>query len=322
MSLFKNKKSENLKNSHKKHSEETVQKEVQFHNETKDFIQDISKLLGDTVKQHHIVDSEHDVLGELANKVKLHMNKISDLTKNTNGLTDNLYAEGNKLIGITEDTVKKSYEGRDAIDEMVDIIKSLENENRNNTESINELARKFSKVNEVVQLITSIASQTNLLALNAAIEAARAGEQGKGFTVVAGEIRKLAEMTKQSTKDISTLIGGIEDETKVVLNNTSRSNEVIASGVRASSNAAEKIEGSLSSVARVEQEVKVVMEILTEQKCHIENMNKEIVDVDGILKITSESIVGHIEKATIVDRQMEETERQLNAYSKKLIVSK
>ncbi|MGK0468579.1 hypothetical protein [Clostridium sp.] len=48
-------------------------------------------------------------------------------------------------------------------------------------------------------------------------------------------------------------------------------------------------------------------------------MSKEIVDVDGILKITSESIIGHIEKASIVDRQMEETERQLSAYSKKLI---
>ncbi|MGK0467980.1 methyl-accepting chemotaxis protein [Clostridium sp.] len=319
MSLFKNKKYGDLESIHNKHSEEKEQKEVRFHNETKDFVQDISKLLGDTVKQHHIVDSEHDVLGELASKIGIHMDEISDLTRNTNGLTDSLYSEGNKLIEITEDTVKKSYEGRDAIDEMVDIIKSLENENRNNTESINELARKFSKVHEVVQLITSISSQTNLLALNAAIEAARAGEQGKGFTVVAGEIKKLAEMTKQSTKDISNLIGSIEDETKVVLNNSSRSNEVIVSGVSASSNAAEKIEGSLSSIAKVEQEVKVVMGILTEQKCHIENMSKEIVDVDGILKITSESIIGHIEKASIVDRQMEETERQLSAYSKKLI---
>ena len=319
MNLFKNKKSEDLENNKNNHLEEIAQNEVQFHNETKCFIQDMSKLLAGTVKQHHIVDSEHDVLGELASKVKIHMNEISNLTKNTNGLTDSLSLEGNKLIEITEDTVKKSYEGKDAIYEMVEIIKSLENENKNNTESINELARKFSKVQEVVQLITSIASQTNLLALNAAIEAARAGEQGKGFTVVAGEIRKLAEMTKQSTKDISDLIGSIEDETKVVLNNSSRSNQVIASGVRASSNAAEKIEGSLSSVARVEKEVKVVMEILTEQKGHIENMSKEIVGVDEILKITSESIVNHIEKASIVDAQLEETKVQLTAYSKKII---
>ncbi|MGH4124574.1 MAG: methyl-accepting chemotaxis protein [Clostridium sp.] len=319
MNLFKNRKSTELESKQEKCGEETAQKEVQFYNQTKGFIQDMSKLLGEIVKQHHIVDSEHDVLGELASKVKVHMNEISHLTKNTNDLTDNLYLEGNKLIESTEDTVKKSYEGKDAIYEMVEIIKSLESENRNNTQSINELARKFGQVHEVVQLITSIATQTNLLALNAAIEAARAGEHGKGFAVVAGEIRKLAEMTKQSTKDISNLIGGIEDETKIVLNNSDKSNEVIASGVRASNNAAEKVDGSLSSISKVEQEVRGVMEILTDQKHHIENMSKEIVDVDEILKITSQSIISHIEKASVVDQQLEETKRQLNSYSKKLI---
>lgn len=312
MNIFRNSKSKGLENNQDQHGEETVHKETQFHEETNDFIQDMSKLLAETVKQHHIVDNEHDVLGQLFQKVKIHMNEISDLTKNTNGLTDRLYSEGNNLIGITEDTVKKSYEGKDAIEEMVEIIKSLEKENRNNTESIYELARKFSQVNEVVQLITNIASQTNLLALNAAIEAARAGEQGKGFAVVSGEIKKLAEMTKQSTKDISSLIGSIEDETKIVLNNSGKSNEVIARGVRASGNAAEKIEESLSSVAKVEQEVKGVMEILIDQKSHIENMSNEIVDIDEILKVTSETIINHIEAASVVDRQLEEIKNTVN----------
>ncbi len=318
MSLFKNRKAINIESNLARVGEEPSQKEVQFHNETTSFIQDMSKLLSETVKQHHIVDSDHIILGELADKVKIHMNEISQSTKNTNDLTDNLYSEGNKLIDITQDTVKKSYEGKDAIYQIVEIIRSLENESRANTESINELARKFSKVNEVVQLITNIATQTNLLALNAAIEAARAGEQGKGFAVVAGEIKKLAEMTKQSTKDISTLIGSIEAETKIVLDNSGKSNEVIARGVSTSNNAAEKIEGSLSSVSKVEQKVNGVMEILTDQKRHIENMNKEIVDVDEILKITSESIINHIKEASVVDRKLEETKMHLTSYSKKI----
>lgn len=319
MNIFRNRKSNGVENNKVQHGEYAEQKAVQVHNETNGFIQDMSKLLAETVKQHHIVDNQHDILGQLSDKVKIHMNEISDLTKNTNGLTDKLYSEGNNLIDITEDTVKKSHEGKDAIEEMVEIIKSLEKENRTNTESIHELARKFSQVNEVVQLITSIASQTNLLALNAAIEAARAGEHGKGFAVVSGEIKKLAEMTKQSTKDISSLIGSIEAETKIVLNNSDKSNVVIAKGVSASNNAAEKIEESLSSVAKVEHEVKGVMEILSDQKRYIENMSNEIVDVDDILKITSETIISHIEEASVVDRKLEEIKIQLTSYSDKSI---
>lgn len=318
MNIFRNTKYQKLEEEQVTHGKEMVQKASQFHSETNGFIQEMSKLLVETVKQHHMVDDEHNVLGGLADKVKIHMNEISDLTESTNELTDRLYSEGNNLIEITKDTVRKSHEGKNAIEEMVEIIKSLENENRNNTENINGLARKFSQVNEVVQLITNIATQTNLLALNAAIEAARAGEHGNGFAVVAGEIKKLAEMTKQSTKSISNLIANIEDETKIVLNNSSKSNEVIGKGVRASGNAAEKIEESLSSISKVEQEVRGVTEILVNQKSHIKNMSREILEVDEILKVTSKTIMNHIEDASVVDRKLEEIKTQLASYSKKL----
>ncbi|MBU5331462.1 hypothetical protein KQI61_04570 [Anaerocolumna aminovalerica] len=79
---------------------------------------------------------------------------------------------------------------------------------------IEKLAEKSSTISNIVNVINEIADQTNLLSLNASIEAARAGSYGRGFSVVANEIRKLAEQSQKSVNDIKDIISSIQDDTK------------------------------------------------------------------------------------------------------------
>lgn len=96
--------------------------------------------------------------------------------------------------------------------------------------TVNELENNMKDINKFLHGITQIAKQTNLLALNAAIEAARAGEHGKGFAVVAEEVRKLAEQSADTVKDINTIIEKICEQTKDTVETVSHGNKAIDSG--------------------------------------------------------------------------------------------
>jgi methyl-accepting chemotaxis protein len=116
---------------------------------------------------------------------------------------------------------------------------------------IAELVDAATEIGHVVELIRGIASQTNLLALNATIEAARAGEAGKGFSVVANEVKTLANQTARATEDIARQIEAIQRQTSSASGSFDRMRTVIT-GI---SRAAADIEGAVAQQSSVTQEI-------------------------------------------------------------------
>lgn len=103
--------------------------------------------------------------------------------------------------------------GRAALEESIAGIHEIKRSSEITFEAINTLSGKAADIGAILSVIDDVAEQTNLLALNAAIIAAQAGEQGKGFAVVAEEIKALAERTRSSTREITMVINGLQDET-------------------------------------------------------------------------------------------------------------
>ena len=97
-------------------------------------------------------------------------------------------------------------------------------------QQVENLGTRAQQIGQIVDTVSSIADQTNLLALNAAIEAARAGEAGRGFSVVAEEVRKLAEQSGEAARNIASLITEMQNDTALAVQSMHRGNDEVVAG--------------------------------------------------------------------------------------------
>lgn len=148
--------------------------------------------------------------------------------------------------------------GSVAIDKTVREMLEMAESAQTTSRTMEALNKRTDEIGGIVGVIKEIADQTNLLALNAAIEAARAGEQGRGFAVVADEVRKLAERTASSTKEIAGLIQSIQTETQNVVEQTHQfvdQVETNAQSARVAGESMVNIHGGSKRVVEVSAEI-------------------------------------------------------------------
>ena len=173
-----------------------------------------------------------------------------------------LVESANQAVEHTKRAASDAHSGDDAVQHAVQQMTQVERTVLDSAGIVQKLGERSKEINQIVDMISSIAGQTTLLSLNAAIEAARAGEQGRGFAVVADEVRKLADQSQQSAEQISALIKEIQDDTERAVASMNTGTQEVKAGSAAVGNAGNAFRNIASLVENISEQSQGISEAM------------------------------------------------------------
>jgi len=241
---------------------------------------------------------------DIHNSVKEMSNTISDNTKNTIKA-----AEASNSASVT---AKK---GEVVINTTVEFIDNISGLVENSAEKIKLLGKNSEQIGEIIEVIDEIADQTNLLALNAAIEAARAGEHGRGFSVVADEVKKLAERTSKATKEISNMIKQIQTDTSIAVNMMIEGTEKVKHGKEKASESKNSLEEIILSNQALLDLINQVAVASEEQSSSAVEITENIYKMNNIIEESNSGIRDIVSVAHVLNQLTEDLQTLTNNFN-------
>lgn len=187
-------------------------------------------------------------------------------------------------VKLAEDSTKTAIEGEQSVNEAISHLSTVTRTVTYATESIQNLGKRSEEIGGIITTITNISEQTNLLALNAAIEAARAGENGRGFSIVAEEVRKLAEQSRTSSEQITNLIHHIQAETAVTVNTMESNLKAVQKQVEIIRKGGIALQEIVMQVTETENGVQAMKEIFDHIKTNTGEVLHSIQDISSIIE--------------------------------------
>ena len=268
----------------------------------------LNKVISETFEK--TIDEVNSI--QLSNNNQKENNAISNnKIKNVQEHIDSLQKCSDEMRNLTNQIREKTDQSLDFTNNEYNAVKtniekmfSIRHKIQTIAELILELSDFVQSISSTIGLVEDIAEQTNLLALNAAVEAARAGEHGKGFAVVASEIRKLADESKQATTKIISLINDIQQTANSTVLATEEGTKEIESGLELAHVISENIEQLINAMNEISTNMKEIItsskQINSDSKATDEYLKEisKIVETNQKITLDNETIFSKIESTS------------------------
>jgi PAS domain S-box-containing protein len=302
--ITEQKKAEEELNRHKEHLEETVQQRTA----------ELTKILKEVQETTTVLSSSaSEILAatmQLSAGATETATAVSETTTTVEEVKQTTLVTSQKARYVSDNAEKAMQAakiGREAVGDTVASVNHIQEQIESIAETIVKLSEQGHTIGEIAATVTDIAEQVNLLSVNAAIEAAKAGEQGKGFTVVAQEIKSLAEQSKQATAQVRTILNDIQRGISAAVMVTEQGSKAADAGVKQAAESGQSIKILADSVSEAAQ---AAAQIAASSQQQTAGMDQVVSAMESINKASAESASS--------SKQVESSARDLSNLSRKL----
>lgn len=222
------------------------------------------------------------------------------------------------VADIANRTWEMSKQGAEEMRSVLARMGDIRADNQNNLAEISALGAKSRQISKVMEIINTIADQTKLIAFNAALEASSAGEAGKRFSVVAGEIRRLADSVTDSTGDIEASIQEIQDSISRLVITSEKGGAVIAAGIEIGSHTAQNLDELVAAASQSRNAARQISDSTQQQK----TASDQVVIALREIASASAQTARAIDSVSRISTEMTELSLELNGQIKRFRLNK
>ncbi len=200
------------------------------------------------------------------------------------GASHQIAENAQMVASIAEQTLSATRQGEGSIKAFIDSMEKVRKNAVEVDDAISKLSRRVERIGTVVEVIDEIADRSDLLALNAALEGAKAGEAGRGFSIVAAEMRRLAENVMESTKEIKNLITEIREATHAAKEASDGNKRMAAEGEKLGGAAITSVNGILSGTQETSDAARVIHLATQQQRTATEQVVQSMAEIEEVTR--------------------------------------